>query len=298
MKVCKRNLKIIVSAFFALAGTALFASGLFADTVHLVEKGETLYSISRKYQITVSELRAANGLSESDVLKFGQKLNVPTPDIENAAALNSSSQGSSYSSENLETYVAQKGDTYYGIARERGIKVAELFALNNLGSGASLKAGQKLKVPAKAAASSASDTAQTSSLALKDADPRKYSAAKNSGGLVWPVQNPRITYVNGKVSGVQLSAAKKEKVKNIMAGTVMYCGQYRGFGEVVFVQSKTGLIYAYTGMSEISVKKGDYLVYGDTIGTAGVDSISKESRLTLMVFRNGSPIDPATAPRG
>ena len=58
------------------------------------------------------------------------------------------------------------------------------------------------------------------------------------------------------------------------------------------------MIYAYTGMSSISVQKGDYVVYGDTIGTAGVDSISKESRLTLMVFRNGSPIDPATAPRG
>ncbi len=272
------------------------ASALFADTVHLVEKGETLYSIGRKYQITVSELRAANGLSESDVLKFGQKLNIPSPDIENAATLNSASlsSGSAYSSDNLETYVAQKGDTYYGIARERGIKVAELFALNNLGSDASLKAGQKLKVPSLAAA----QTAQGSSLDLKDVDPRKYSSAKNSSGLVWPVKNPRITYVNGKVSGVQLSAAKKEKIMNIMAGTVMYCGSYRGFGEVVFVQSKTGLIYAYTGMSGISVKKGDYLVYGDTIGTAGVDSISKESRLTLMVFRNGSPIDPATAPRG
>ncbi len=278
--------------FFALSIFA--ASALFADTVHLVEKGETLYSISRKYQITVSELRAANGLSESDVLKFGQKLNIPTPDIENAATLNSASvSGSSYTTENLETYVAQKGDTYYGIARERGIKVAELFALNNLGSDASLKAGQKLKVPAKA-----SQAVAAGSLDLKDADPRKYSTAKTSSGLVWPVKNPRITYVNGKVSGVQLSAAKKEKIMNIMAGTVMYCGSYRGFGEVVFVQSKTGLIYAYTGMSSISVQKGDYVVYGDTIGTAGVDSISKESRLTLMVFRNGSPIDPATAPRG
>lgn len=292
MKVSKSYLRIFLCGLTFIAQAALFA-----DTTHLVEKGETLYSISRKYQITVSELRAANGLGENDVLKFGQKLNIPSPDIENAATLNSASTSSAptSSSENLETYVAQKGDTYYGIARERGIKVAELFALNNLGSGASLKAGQKLKVPARDAAPS---TEKTVALDLKDADPRKYSSAKNSGGLVWPVQNPRITYVNGKVSGVQLTAAKKEKIMNIMAGTVMYCGSYRGFGEVVFVQSKTGLIYAYTGMSSVSVQKGDYVVYGDTIGTAGVDSISKESRLTLMVFRNGSPIDPATAPRG
>ena len=86
MKVSKSFLRV-----FLRASLVLMASAVFADTTHLVEKGETLYSISRKYQITVSELRAANGLSESDVLKFGQKLNIPTPDIENAATLNSAS---------------------------------------------------------------------------------------------------------------------------------------------------------------------------------------------------------------
>ena len=274
--------------------SAALCLSAFADTVHLVQKGETLYSIGRKYQITLSELRAANNLSEKDILKAGQKLNIPSPDIENAAVLNSSAgNGSqSYHSSSLETYTVKKGDTFYGIAREHNIKVAELFAINDLGESDVLKAGQKLKVPSKNAM--AADNLPD----LKEADPRKYSGTKSSGGLVWPVKSPRVTYVNGKVSGVQLSASNKEKVKNIMAGTVMYCGTYRGFGEVVFVQSKTGLVYAYTGMCEIKVKKGDYVVYGDTIGLAGVDAISKEPRLTLMVFSNGSPIDPAKAPRG
>lgn len=278
----------------AFAFSAALCLSAFADTVHLVEKGETLYSIGRKYQITLSELRAANNLSENDVLKAGQKLTIPTPDIENAAVLNSSAgNGSqSYSSSSLEVYTVEKGDTFYGIARKYNIKVAELFAMNDLGENDMLKAGQKLKVPSKRA--SGVDNLPD----LKEADPRKYAGTKAADGLVWPVKSPRVTYVNGKVSGVQLSASNKEKVMNIMAGTVMYCGTYRGFGEVVFVQSKTGLVYAYTGMSETKVKKGDYLVYGDTIGLAGVDAISKEPRLTLMVFSNGSPIDPAKAPRG
>lgn len=289
----------IKKTVFSLAVAGLVSALALADTTHEVQKGETLYSISRKYQITLSELRAANSLSESDVLKAGQKLTVPTPDIENAATLTANAKGASSAAsyQQTEIYTAQKGDTFYGIAREHGIKVAELFSLNSLGNDAVLKAGQKLKVPAKN-----SYYAEGKSIEnlpdLKEADPRKYSATKSGGGLVWPVKNPRITYVNGKVSGVTLSAAKKEKVMNIMAGTVMYCGAYRGFGEVVFVQSKTGLIYAYTGLSGIKVSKGDYLVYGDTIGTAGVDAISKESGLTLMVFSNGSPIDPAKAPRG
>lgn len=266
----------------------------FADTVHVVQKGETLYSIGRTYQITVSELRAANNLSEKDILKAGEKLTIPSPDIENAAILNSNaSTGSqSYRSAPFEMYAVQKGDTFYGIARKYDIKVAELFAMNDLGENDMLKAGQKLKVPSKSAPGAEHLPN------LKEADPRNYSGTKSSDGLVWPVKSPRVTYVNGKVSGVQLSASNKEKVMNIMAGTVMYCGTYRGFGEVVFVQSKTGLVYAYTGMCEIKVKKGDYVIYGDTIGLAGVDAISKEPRLTLMVFSNGSPIDPAKAPRG
>lgn len=278
----------------AFSLSAALCLSAFADTVHLVQKGETLYSIGRKYQITLSELRAANNLSEKDVLKAGEKLNIPSPDIENAAVLNSSAGNGShgYPSASLETYTAKKGDTFYGIARKHNIKVAELFAINDLGEKDVLKAGQKLKVPSKNAI--AADNLPD----LKEADPRRYAGTKNSDGLVWPVKSPRVTYVNGKVSGVQLSASNKEKVMNIMAGTVMYCGTYRGFGEVVFVQSKTGLVYAYTGMCEIKVKKGDYVVYGDTIGLAGVDAISKEPRLTLMVFSNGSPIDPAKAPRG
>ena len=62
MKVSKSYLRIFLFGFVFFAGRALFA-----DTVHLVEKGETLYSISRKYQITVSELRAANGLSDGEI---------------------------------------------------------------------------------------------------------------------------------------------------------------------------------------------------------------------------------------
>lgn len=283
-----RTVSVCLISFLPLA---------FADTTHVVEKGETLYSIGRKYEITVPEIRAANNMKENDVLKAGQKLVIPTADIENAALLSSKGKKSSSDAE-YDTYVAEKGDTYYGIARKFDIKVAELFAINGLGENNVLKVGQKLKVPSKN--QSVAQTPQDVVVPdLKNNDPRKYSDATAAAQkLAWPVKNPKITYVNGKVSGVQLSCSDNEDIKTIMAGTVMFCGPYRGFGNVVFVQSKTGLIYAYTGLSTIKVKKGEYAVYGDVLGKAGVDAISKESQLTLMVFRNGSTIDPAKAPRG
>lgn len=276
--------KIIVIVFTAFLGISAFA-----ESTHLVKKGETLYGIAKKYQITISELKAANNLSDKDVLKAGQKLVIPSADIENAATLSStnSSTSTSNSSTKTETYIVQKGDTLYGIAKKYDIKVSEIYSLNGMSQKDVLKVGQKLKVPVTG--ESLPD--------IKDIDPKKYTE-KTIPGLKWPVKNPTVTYVKGKVSGVQLTSSAKENVVNIHAGTVVYTGSYRGFGKVAFVQSKTGLVYAYTGLSSIKVKKGTYVVAGDVLGKAGVDSMTKKNGIMLMVVQNGEYIDPAKAPRG
>ena len=292
----------LISIFF------IMLTSLFADTTHKVEKGDTLYSISRKYQITVAELRTANNLSENDVIKAGQKLIIHDADIGTAAALSSSkSAGSSASAPAGKTveYVVAKGDTLYGIARKNGMSVADLMSINNLDSSAVIKVGQKLKV---SAGGSLSNTTKTSSQAksgetvIKVTEPapdtRTYGATVNAdSNTKWPVSSPKITQVKGKISGVQLSAKTNEPVLCIHEGTVMYVGVYRGFGQVVFVLSKTGLIYAYTGLGSVKVRKGEYAVSGSELGTAGLDSISQKYQITFMVFQNGQPMDPAKAPR-
>ena len=302
----------------------LFAASisLFADTTYKVEKGDTLYSISRKYQITVAELRAANNLSENDVIKAGQKLKIPSADISSAAALatdnkaTTSPSGASLSAATpTKNYTVVKGDTLYSIAKKNGMTLAELMALNNLDNSSVIKVGQKLKiadsksnsVPDKTSAvpepvegpskTTSTGTAGTTTTTTAP-DTRTYgttvTADKNT---VWPVKNPTVTQVKGKVGGVQLSAQVNEPVVCIREGTVMYVGVYRGFGQVIFVQSKTGVIYTYTGLGSVSVKKGDYVVYNQQLGTAGIDAISGKPGITFMVFQNGQPIDPAKAPR-
>lgn len=298
--------------FFIISIFLFFTTSIFADITYKVEKGDTLYSISRKYQITVAELRTANNLSENDVIKVGQKLIIPDADIGTAAALSSTkTAGSSASASTAKTveYVVAKGDTLYGIARKNGMTVADLMAINNLDSSAVIKVGQKLKVSAGSTSSSSSAaTAKKSEPAKpgetvikvneKAPDTRTYGTTITAdANTKWPVSSPKITQVKGKISGVQLSAKTNEAVLCIHEGTVMYVGVYRGFGQVVFVQSKTGLIYAYTGLGSVKVRKGEYAVSGAELGTAGLDSISQKYQITFMVFQNGQPIDPAKAPR-
>lgn len=301
MKLHSTKKLFIVSAIMAI-----FAVNLYADTTYKVEKGDTLYSISRKYQLTVAELRTANNLSEKDVLKAGQKLIIPEADISTAAALSSTKQVETKAqpaqTTKTITYTVVKGDTLYGISRKNGMSVAELLSLNNLDNNAVIKVGQKLKIkaavlPEDKSANTPNKTETVISVAQAP-DTRTYGATVTAdSNTKWPVAAPKITQVKGKISGVQLSAKENEAVSCIHEGTVMYVGTYRGFGQVVFVQSKTGLIYAYTGLGSVKVRKGEYAVSGAQLGTAGVDSITGKPQITFMVFQNGQPIDPGKAPR-
>ena len=303
--------KIIFICLFFVAA----ASFLAADTTYKVEKGDTLYSISRKYQITVAELRAANNLSENDVIKVGQKLKIPSADISAAAALATDNKATTTTSNatlsattKTKEYTVVKGDTMYSIAKKNGMTLAEFMAMNGLDNSSVIKVGQKLKIAAGSTSSSTTtkttttttttNTATTTTTNTTAPDTRTYgttvTADKNT---IWPVKNPTVTQVKGKVGGVQLSAQVNEPVVCIREGTVMYVGVYRGFGQVLFVQSKTGVIYTYTGLGSVNVKKGDYVVFNQQLGTAGTDPISKKSCINFMVFQNGQPIDPAKAPR-
>lgn len=296
----KKPKKIAVAATLVCAVSALAV----ADTTHIVQKGETLYSLSRQYGTTVADICKANGIADGSSVQAGQKLTIPI-----AASGGSAQSAAQKQRDGVKTHVVEKGETWYGLSRTYGIAVADLQRFNNASAGTGLKAGEKIKIPMSVSIASAASAAALGTVGgtvtanvdvpdLKANDPRSYSTKKGDSSLVWPVQSPSVIYTNGKVSGVNLSAKRDESVTAIREGTVMFSGLYRGFGNVVFVQSKTGHIYAYTGLGSVRVNKGEYISFGQQLGTAGIDAISEKPQVSLMVFQNGLPIDPAKAPRG
>ncbi len=300
--------RIILKTLFLSAlvcGTAV----VFADSVHEVKKGETLYSISKSYGVTVDAVKSLNNFTGNDI-KVGQKIKIPSASSSKASSAGQKSQGDAPVA---SVYEVQKGDTWFGIAKRNGITVAELQKANESVGDSSLKVGQKIKIPSAssstAIASSSQSGGQNSGAKkpeekssyvpdLKNSNPHNYSSKKADSSLVWPVKSSDIVYIGGKAGGVILNAKKDESVCAIRAGTVMFSGSYRGFGNVIFIQSKTGHIYAYTGLGTIGVNKGEYVNYNSKIGTAGLDAYTGKPQVSLMVFQNGQPIDPAKAPRG
>ena len=278
--------------FSILISVVLFFSSQTA--FHEVQKGETLYSISRKYGISVGELCSENNLSTSAVIKTGQKLKIPTQ--------NSSETKTTQKVEKTDTYIVKKGDTLYGIAKKFGISVETLTILNKMSGSNTIKVGQVLTVPLASSEKPTSKPSTEKTTNLEDlqlTDSRTYDTNKKANkNLLWPVTAKEIQYLEGKVSGVSITTNLNESVNIIREGTVMFCGIYRGFGNVVFVQSKSGYMYVYTNLDKINVEKGDTVKLNEKIGTVAVDTRTSKPQLLFMVFKNGNPVDPATAPRG
>lgn len=96
---------------------------------YVVKKGDSLWSIAKKYNMSVDELKSINNL-KSNLLSIGQRLKIKE------------------SNENQNIYIVKKGDTLYKIANMYGTTVDNLKALNNLKNN-NLSIGQKLIVPSK-----------------------------------------------------------------------------------------------------------------------------------------------------
>lgn len=94
---------------------------------YVVKKGDTLYGIANKYNVSIDNLKSYNNLS-TDSLSIGQKIKIPDNKV------------------NSNEYVVKSGDSLYSISRKYGVSVDELMSVNNLKSTV-LSVGQVLKIP-------------------------------------------------------------------------------------------------------------------------------------------------------
>lgn len=108
---------------------------------YTVAGGDSLWTIAKKNDISVSELSRANNLTSNAVIRPGQKLVIPTKNAPASAAAAGSNANPSGPS-----YRVKANETLAGIAKRAGVPAATLRELNALKTDA-LRVGQDLKLP-------------------------------------------------------------------------------------------------------------------------------------------------------
>ncbi len=95
--------------------------------IYTAQSGDTLYSIARRYGLTLSELERYNGLPDSSRIAIGQDILIPS---------------------NNNTYIVRPGDSVYSIAVKEGVSTADILRENpSLTEPYTIYPGQVLLIP-------------------------------------------------------------------------------------------------------------------------------------------------------
>ena len=144
---------------------------------YVIASGDNFWTIGRKFGVSAKQIEQANPNVVPTRMKIGQKINIPA-----AAPAATSAPTAVPEAGDASTYTVKSGDTLGHIALRHKVKIAELKALNGLGTDL-IRIGQKIKLPATAL-----PTAPTSGVGFPGAVPPALPLPPTSG--LGPAVNP------------------------------------------------------------------------------------------------------------
>ena len=133
---------LVLVLSFLLVGT------VFADSIYVVQPGDTLYRIAQMFGTNVPTLVGMNNIANPNLIYVGQELRVPGDGTAQPPAPAPSDPAPPAPAPSPDgTYVVQAGDTLYRIAARFGTNVPTLVAMNGLSNPNYIYVGQVLRVP-------------------------------------------------------------------------------------------------------------------------------------------------------
>lgn len=134
-----------------------------APVTYTVVKGDSLWSIARKNNVTVKEIAAVNKIRADAPLKLGQRLVIPGKAPAPAApstSITSVAPGTPAApTTKTITHIVKAGETLGGIAKKYQVKIGEIATANNIADPTKIRVGQSLKIPGWQVPASKSATA-------------------------------------------------------------------------------------------------------------------------------------------
>lgn len=161
---------------------------------HFVSKGETLYAISRQYEIPVKTLLEDNPNLDPLHMRLGERILIRKKQIGSEDEAGTKEQWEEYrqslnsvADEGTAYHIVHPGETFYSLSRRFGITETELSALNDGLKPADLKAGAMIKIPQPdgAVTAEAADSLRRDSVAASERQvvPVEFRALRRSEPL-------------------------------------------------------------------------------------------------------------------
>ncbi len=254
---------------------------------HIVEVGESLWTIAKMYGIKVDDLISANPDKVPERLQIGDEIKLTTPkplitvqvveEIEYTAStdfeVKTEYDNSMYKTQSKVKVKGEKGETKYlsKITKQNGITVNEEILKEEV-----------IKEP-------------VDQIVVQGTKELPKTAA--TGAFLMPTRGrltSRYGMRNGRMHyGLDIAASPGTAIKAADGGKVVYAGWKGSYGYLVEIDHENGYRTRYAHCSKIEVKVGDRVYKGQVIARVGSTGNSTGPHLHFEVLKNGVHVNPA-----
>ncbi len=228
---------------------------------YVVKQGDTLWALSRAYQVDLEALLLINNLDADELLAVGRTLKIP-----------------------VSTYTVKKGDTLSSLAARFDVEVEALLMANQDKDPYKLEIGDVLIIP----------DGQVDSIAVMSTPSRGYSGAV--GMFRWPVSGEITSAYGWRKSGfhhgVDIAQEAGTPIKAAADGIVTFSGNKPIYGNTVIIRHNDGRETLYAHAQSILVHKNQKVRKGQIIALVGTTGRTTGPHLHFEVKVNGKTVNP------
>lgn len=238
---------------------------------HVIESGESLYAIARKYDVTTDSIVLTNGLGSPDKIFVGQKITIP-----GAVGKPTQSALPKMAIDNIAT-----GGTTTTAKAATTIQPMPAKPLSIKSAPQRMEVASAEVVPVKV---------PTRSKPAVTTEPK----VDNLDKFRWPVSGKIVLdFAASKGTGINIEVPEGTAIRAAETGMVIYVGSaVEGYGNLILVKHDNGFVSAYAHLSQITVAKGDKVMRGDAIGLSGNTGSVTRPQLHFELRQGAKPVDP------
>lgn len=250
----------------------------------VIQSGDTLYSIAKRYNVPLRDLIAVNQLYPPYIrqLRVGQKLRIPK----------------------LSIHSVSRGENLYRIALKYNVNIHDLGRVNHLNEDYIIFPGQQLIIPSEDLHEKEMKQKSVIVSAEKSKEMKKISAIENlpkreSKKFLWPVAQGRVVKNFGDLGGglrndgLDIESTYAADVYAAENGTVIYISQdVRSMGALVLIKHAGSFVTAYAYLGRIDVQRGGSVKRGDRIGGVGYKPGTQSAQVHFQIRQSSKPMNP------